>query len=338
MNVLAPAWLTATVFFLGLSLGAIFVLAFDDLSAGRWGRALRPASLAMVAALPVAAIAMIIPLIGWRFVLPWTHEPSAALSDIARSKLPYFDPLFLRFRTLACLVVWTVLAWWMLQPITERVRVRRAIATLILLMVTMLVFATDWMIAPDPQFYSTIYPAMESSGEVAGAFALAYLLTWRYAPFRNEAEPEHGTLLSEDIANLLFGFVLLWTYMAFMQWLIVWSGDLPEEIGWYLMRGGVGWTALLIATVALHFALPAAGLLSGSVKRNPDRVAAFASLVLAGHLLDVIWRLSPAFGVGFAALVCNLLAFALVGAGWSAVVLSIIRGRAWWPRWMNVHA
>ncbi|HVY19849.1 MAG TPA: hypothetical protein VHA70_07165 [Bauldia sp.] len=338
MNALVPAWLTATIFFLGLSLGALYVLAIHDLSGGRWGTTLRPALMAIATALPVAAVAMIVPLIGWRFVLPWAGEPANALSASARSKLAYFDPAFLALRTVACLAIWVGLAWWIARPVREEGRSRRAIGTLVLLMVTMLSFATDWMIAPDPQFYSTIYPAMESSGELAAAFALACLLTLRAAPFRNDAEPENGTLLSEDIANLLFGFVLLWTYMTFMQWLIVWSGDLPDEIGWYLARGGAAWTAVLLVMVALHFALPSAALLSGSVKRNPRGVALVAALVVTGHLLDVIWRLSPAFGGGFAPVGSNLLAFAVVGAGWLVAVLSAISGRAWWLGWRNAHA
>lgn len=338
MSALVPAWLTATIFFLGLSLGAIFVLAIHDLSGGRWGTALRPALTAIVRALPVAAVAMIVPLIGWRFVLPWTSEPVNALPDVARSKLVYFDPAFLTLRTLTCLAIWIGVARWIARPVRGEGRSRRAVGVLVLLMATMLTFATDWMIAPDPQFYSTIYPAMESSGELAAAFALAFLLTLRVAPFPNDAEPAHGTLLSEDIANLLFGFVLLWTYMMFMQWLIVWSGDLPEEIGWYLTRAGAVWTPVAVVMVALHFALPSAALVSGRVKRNPRGVALVAALVLAGHLLDVIWRLSPAFGGGVAALAANLLAFVVVGAGWSVALLSAINGRAWWPHWRRAHA
>jgi hypothetical protein len=338
MSAFVPAWLTATVFFLGLSLGALYVMAIHDLSDGRWGEALRPALSAVAAAVPVGAIAMIIPLAGWRAVLPWTEMPAAALPEAARSKLAYFDPTFLTLRTVACLAVWLALTWWMLRPVPAERRTQRAVITLVLLTVTMLPFATDWMIAPDPQFYSTIYPVLESSGEIAGAFALAYLIAWRTDGFRNDAEPEHGVLLSEDVANLLFGFVLLWLYMSFMQWLIVWSGDLPDEIGWYLARGGGAWVALVVVMVALHFVLPTAALLSGSVKRVPRSVAIVALLVLIGHLLDVIWRLAPSHGGGFIAAAFTVVSLVIVGGVWTVAACWFWQGGQWPLRWSAPHA
>jgi hypothetical protein len=338
MSAFVPAWLTATVFFLGLSLGALYVMAIGDLSGGRWSDALRPALTAVASALPVSALAMVVPLAGWRAVLPWTTLPAAALPEAAGGKLAYFDPAFLGLRTIACLAIWLALTWWMLRPLPPERRTQRAVVALILLTVTMLPFATDWMIAPDPQFYSTIYPILESSGEIAGAFALAYLVAWGMGSFRNDAEPEHGMLLSEDIANLLFGFILLWLYMSFMQWLIVWSGDLPDEIGWYLVRGRGAWPAVLVVMVALHLVLPTAALLSSSVKRAPRSVAIVAVAVLAGHLLDVIWRLAPSHGGGLVAAAFTIVSFVTVGAAWAAAARWFLQGGQWPLRWSAPHA
>jgi hypothetical protein len=123
-----------------------------------------------------------------------------------------------------------------------------------------------------------------------------------------------------------------------MQWLIVWSGDLPEEIGWYLARGRGAWLVLLVVMVALHFVLPTAALLAGSVKRVPRRVAIVAALVLAGHLLDVIWRLAPSHGGGLAAAALTIVSLAVIGAVWGAAARWFLQGGQWPLRWSAPHA
>ena len=59
-----------------------------------------------------------------------------------------------------------------------------------------------------------------------------------------------------DLGKLLLAFVMFWCYVAFAQYLIIWAGNLPEEIPWYLRRlqGGWGWIGL--ALLLFHFVLP----------------------------------------------------------------------------------
>jgi hypothetical protein len=79
-----------------------------------------------------------------------------------------------------------------------------------------------------------------------------------------------------------------------MQWLVVWAGNLPNDIGWYLTRTGAGWRYVLWLLVGVGFALPFAGLLVRSLKRSHRGLIALAALTVAGHLLDVVWRVRPA--------------------------------------------
>jgi hypothetical protein len=88
---------------------------------------------------------------------------------------------------------------------------------------------------------------------------------------------------------------MLYAYFAFSQFLIVWSGNLPEETPWYLARLSGGWQYIAVAVVLLQFALPFAILLSRNLKRNARRLAAVALLVLAARLLDLFWLITPAF-------------------------------------------
>jgi hypothetical protein len=91
----------------------------------------------------------------------------------------------------------------------------------------------------------------------------------------------------------MFAFVVLWTYMSFSQYLIIWSGNLPEEIMWYLHREQPGWIPLGIALVVVHFALPFFLLLMRGIKRNADRVRKVAMLVIVARLVDLFWIIAP---------------------------------------------
>jgi hypothetical protein len=99
-----------------------------------------------------------------------------------------------------------------------------------------------------------------------------------------------------DLGKLLLALVMLWSYFAFSQYLIIWSGNLPEEIGYYSMRTHAVWGAVIIMIGILHFAAPFLFLLSRNFKRNPSKLVLVAVLILVMRMVDLIWVLVPAFG------------------------------------------
>src|SRR5436309_9572524 len=99
----------------------------------------------------------------------------------------------------------------------------------------------------------------------------------------------------QDLGNLTLTLVMLWTYFAFSQYLIIWSGNLPEETTWYVARKHGGWGAIALAIVILQFAFPFMTLLSRAAKKNSERLATLAVLILIMRGVDVIWLIEPAF-------------------------------------------
>jgi len=89
--------------------------------------------------------------------------------------------------------------------------------------------------------------------------------------------------------------VMLWAYFAFSQFLIIWSGNLPEEIHWYLVRMHGAWGVIIITVAILHFFAPFLFLLSRNLKRNPHKLVIIAGLVLVMRVIDLWWMLVPAF-------------------------------------------
>jgi hypothetical protein len=88
---------------------------------------------------------------------------------------------------------------------------------------------------------------------------------------------------------------MLWAYLSFSQFLIIWSGNLPEEIPWYIARIRGSWGAVAIALVIGHFALPFAMLLSAGVKKRSASLAKIAAFILVMRLVDLIWYVAPSF-------------------------------------------
>jgi hypothetical protein len=116
--------------------------------------------------------------------------------------------------------------------------------------------------------------------------------------------------------------VLFWAYIAFSQLLIIWSGNLPEEVTWYVRRTDGGWQWVALALVLLHFALPFALLLARQVKRRVRLLACVAGMILFMHLVDVFWLVMPAFyRDGLALHWLDVTALLGVGGGWMAFYL-----------------
>jgi hypothetical protein len=118
-----------------------------------------------------------------------------------------------------------------------------------------------------------------------------------------------------DLGKLMLAFVMLWAYFAFSQFLIMWAGNLPEEIPWYLRRLRSGWSSVGLALALLHFALPLALLLSVEIKRRERRLAGVALLVLSMRMVDTIWLIGPELRAGSVAVPWTILADLLTIAG-----------------------
>jgi hypothetical protein len=92
----------------------------------------------------------------------------------------------------------------------------------------------------------------------------------------------------------MLAFTMLWAYMAFSQYLIIWSGNLPEEIPWYLRRARGAWQWVALALIVFHFFLPFFVLLFRGNKRYGRTLARAGAWILAMHWLDLVWLIVPA--------------------------------------------
>jgi hypothetical protein len=152
----------------------------------------------------------------------------------------------------------------------------------------------DWAMSLNPEWYSTIYGLIYVAAWALSALAFTTAVTsWlsNHEPLARMIRPSHF----QDLGKLLLALVMLWAYFAFSQFLIIWSGNVPEEIHWYLPRVKGTWGAIALLVVIFHFGFPFLLLLSRRVKRDPRMLVLVASIILLMRLVDLFWMIAPEF-------------------------------------------
>jgi len=152
----------------------------------------------------------------------------------------------------------------------------------------------DWIMSLEPEWFSTMYGAMFVVGQILQAFALVIVLVIvlsQWKPIKQYITPQHF----HDLGNLLLTFTVLWAYLSFSQFLIIWAGNLPDEVPWYVRRLGQGWGPIAVLLVIFHFCLPFLLLLLRDVKRRATLLLQVCCLMLAVRMIDVYWVVEPSF-------------------------------------------
>jgi hypothetical protein len=234
----------------------------------------------------------------------WARPDVVAADPILQAKRAYLNVPFFLARAVFYFAVWNALAYilsrWSReqdeagrQPIGSERKFRQLSAPGLMAYGLTITFASvDWVMSLDPHWFSTIFGVLFMGGQALSAlgFAIGVLsLTSRHQPLSQVVEPSHF----HDLGKLLFAFVMLWAYFAFSQFLIIWSGNLPEEIPWYLERLHGGWGVVALVIVIGHFVLPFLVLLSRDLKRNHRALAAVAIALVVMRLVDLIWMIAP---------------------------------------------
>jgi hypothetical protein len=153
--------------------------------------------------------------------------------------------------------------------------------------------AIDWGMSLDPKWTSTIYGVMLIVGDALATMATMIVVASVLAKHKPMDEITTPGRLN-DLGNLLLAFVMLWAYMSFCQFLIIWSGNLTEEIPWYLRRTHGGWQWVALGLIGLNFFLPFLVLLFRENKRSTTKISRVALWILLVHWVDLVWLVIPA--------------------------------------------
>jgi hypothetical protein len=302
------SYLLAFVFWNGLAVGSLAVLMLQYLTGGAWGIAIRRELEAATRTLPLTAVAFLPVAFGVHRLYEWTHADAVAKDELLQKKAAYLNTPFFLGRTAVAFAIWMLVAWflnrWSREQDTraDHETIDRKLQLLsggglVLYALTTTFTSVDWVMSLEPHWYSTMYGVIFMVSQGLGALALATFAVVRFSTGAPVSEFLGGRHL-HDLGKMMFAFTMIWAYVNFSQYLIVWSGNLPEEIAWYLarFRGGWGWVGL--AVLLLHFVLPFLLLLSRRSNRDPRTLRLAAGLLVGMRLVDVAWLVLPAFSKG----------------------------------------
>jgi len=342
-------WMTWT----GMSLGCLGVLMLHHMSGGNWGYVTRrfwEAGAMLVPVMGLLFIPIAINLASGHGIYEWAH-PGATENRIIRDKAPYLNVNFFLLRMVVTFVVFTGMAVLLnkFSADIDRTSDARIVTKfkivsgpgLVIYFLLMTLFGVDTIMSLEPEWYSSIFGLLMVISMALGAFCLVAIflhLLRNEEPFKAVMIPkrfhEHGTLM--------LALTLLFAYMAFSQYLISWSGNLPEEAKWYLHRIEGGWGVLAWAIVLLHFAFPYLLLLQRRLKKNSATLVGISLLLIVMRWVDNAWLVfpTPVFEAPTLAQAINPLWISIaatlgLGGVWLFLFVLRLKTRPLLPRYMS---
>lgn len=326
------AYLLGFMCWLGVALGSMAILMIRHLTGGGWGMVIRRILGAAMRTVPLLALLFIPVILGIHKLYIWAQPLDQIADKHLREHLEDITKTYLTtsgfiLRAIFYFAIWNLLSYllshWSKQTDragapdnTERFK---AVAGpgLILYGFTISFAAIDWVMSLDPSWISTIFGLVILIGEVLSAMCFAVVverILFNYKPMSEMLKPD----FVHDHGKWMLTFVMVWAYFNYSQWLIIWAGNLPSEITYYMRRLNGGWGYVGLFIVIFHFAIPFATLLSRPFKRNIRKLVWLATWLLLMRYLDLFWIIEPNFSKTFTITVADVVVPVAIGGFWLA--------------------
>jgi hypothetical protein len=324
------AYLLGFMCWLGVALGSMAILMIRHLTGGGWGTVIRRILGAAMRTLPLL-FALFIPMFfGIRKIYIWAQPLGNVEDKHLREHLEQITQTYLTvngfiIRAIFYFAVWNVLSFllskWSMQTDSPNAPDNsgrfKAVSGpgLILYGFTISFAAIDWIMSLDPSWMSTIFGLIILIGEVLSAMCFAVVverILFDYKPMSELLKPD----FVHDHGKWMLAFIMVWAYFNFSQWLIIWAGNLPAEITFYLRRLNGGWGYIGLILVLFHFVIPFATLLSRPFKRNIRKLVWVAVLLLFMGWLDLLWIIEPTFSKTLSITVADVVVPIAIGGIW----------------------
>lgn len=334
------SYLYSFIFWTGLSLGCLMMIAVIHMAGGSWGALiLRPLE-AGVAVLPVMGLLFIPLLFGLTSLYEWTNPAYVDAHQLVSAKSSYLNLPFFIIRNILYFVIWTWGALVFLRggnkqdsdvaesgSIAFRLR-RRGPVWIFIYVMTMTFAGIDWGMSLTPEWFSGIYSVILMSGQVISAMAFIIAVIVLLAL----VSPRVNELLTakrlQDLGNFLMAFMMFWAYVHVSQLMILWSNNTTETSGYYVARLGGAWEYVAMFLTAFGFFAPFAILFSRWVKQKRAALFIVAIWAILVRVLDLYWIIIPSFDrVGAQFQVTDLLLLIGLGGIWLGMYLRTLAAR-----------
>ena len=315
-------WLLGLMLTFGWAVGGLALLMVQYCSGGKWGLLLRRPLEAMSRTLPLIFAYWAVIVIFMKDLYLW-DSPAMVQHGVDKGwinadqlemikhcidfKRPMLNPHAFVISGLICFAIWGFYTWRLNSLGLKRdsdspantpfwIKKLENISGpgVIVYALTMTAAVIYWVMSLDPTWYSSVYGLLFLVGQGYSVLALSIMVSISLS----KGEP-FKTILRQteqhDLGKFTFAFVMLNIYLAFSQFLIIWSGNLPDEIHWYMDRFAGGWAVIITLDFIFHWLIPFTMLLSRDIKRNKKRLVRVCQLMLFAKAFDLFWLIEPNF-------------------------------------------
>ena len=318
---LLRAWVLGLMLTFGWSVGGLALLMVQYCSGGKWGLLLRRPLEAMAGSLPIVLVYWFVVALNMKRLYLWARfssvsDTTAALkagwiSEIQKHcidfKRPMLNPGMFWFVGVLCFAIWFFYMYRLTSLGLKRdsdspantpywIKKLENISGpgIVVYSLTMTAAVIYWVMSMDVTWFSSVYGLLFLVGQGYSVLAFGIIVSIALS----KAEP-FKTILRQteqhDLGKMTFAFVMLNIYLGFAQFLIIWSGNLPEEIPWYLDRIRGHWGIIITLDFIFHWLIPFSLLLSRDIKRNKKRLTRVCQWMIFAKAFDLFWLIEPNF-------------------------------------------
>jgi hypothetical protein len=318
---LLRAWVLGMMLTFGWSVGGLALLMVQYCSGGKWGLLLRRPLEAMSRTLPIVLVYWFVVALNMKRLYLWARFPTVIDTTAALKvglidelqkhcmdfKRPMLNPGMFWLVGVLCFAIWFFYMYRLTSLGLKRdsdspdrtpywIKKLENISGpgIVVYSLTMTAAVIYWVMSMDPTWFSSVYGLLFLVGQGYSVLALGIIVSIALS----KAEP-FKTILRQteqhDLGKLTFAFVMLNIYLAFAQFLIIWSGNLPEEIPWYLDRIRGHWGIIITLDFIFHWLIPFSMLLSRDIKRNKQRLTRVCQWMIFAKAFDLFWLIEPNF-------------------------------------------
>lgn len=333
------SYLFGYLFWIGLALGSMAIVMTQYLTGGAWGVVTRRTFESASRTLPLLALLFVPIAIGIPRLYHWAHPNLVQADDILRHRSGYMNTPWFIARAVAYFTIWMIFAYFLNRWSRQEDEVgnrqqwlaRLSAPGLILYVFTVTFASVDWAESLADHWFSTMWGFLFVAGQGLAAMSFGIVviaLLSRRRPMREALRPSHFL----DLGKLVLMFLMLWAYFQFSQLLIVWSGNLSNEIPWYMPRFATTWHGVGSALIYVQFLVPFVLLLSRPLKRNRWTLVGIVLWLLVMRFVDMFWIVMPQFHLkGFHVSWLNFSVPLALGGIWIATFLRELQKRPLLP-------
>lgn len=317
------------------TMGSLLVLVLHSMLTSNWGRLFQGylevssgAKAILLAAVTFVPVILMMDKIYYKWIFPGDDQ-------VVLHKTPFLNTSSWILRALVYFALFVGLTLLLNRKVkgsgtTNPSKQKVAAVGAVVLVLVISLLSVDWYMSIEPHWFSTIYGVWLISGYVLTGLSLMTLAIFASMD-KGSLSQLNSTSIPKDIGNLLLAFTMFWAYISLSQYLIIWSGNLPEFNTFYIARQTEGWESLGLVLILGHFLIPFMLLLSPNIKRNFGAVAMVALWILVMRLVDMYWNIAPLYGKSYFSdvrfLVAHLSSAVLFVSLWTLLLAQTVEKR-----------